>query len=108
MLRAGINVVGWSKSQAPNRITIGAHLDSEGLDYYQWSSGPGDVYSAHYHSYDKIIYVVEGTITFGIPEENRTIELSVGDRFELPAGVVHSAIVGSRGVVCFESHFSKD
>jgi len=105
MSSTGIKVIGWQKSQAPDDRSIGAQLDSEGLDYYQWSNGPGDVYSAHRHGFDKIIYVVQGTITFGIPEENITLELSAGDRLELPAGVVHDAVVGPHGVVCYESHF---
>ena len=104
MPRAKINVIVWSQSQPPNHRSISAQLNSEGLDYYQWSNRPGDIYSPHRHSFDKIIYVVEGTIAFGIPEENRTIELSAGHRLELPTSVLHSAIVGSHGVVCYESH----
>lgn len=79
-------------------------MADEGLDPYSWSNGPFDVYSAHSHSYDKVIYVVQGSITFGLPELNQSLRLKAGDRLDLPAGVVHDAHVGSEGVVCLEGH----
>jgi len=38
----------------------------------------------------------------------QSLELSAGDRLELPAGVLHNAVVGSRGVVCYESQIKKE
>lgn len=76
----------------------------EGLDPYSWSNGPNDVYSAHSHSYDKVIYVVQGSITFGLPDLNQSLTLKAGDRLDLPAGVVHNANVGAEGVLCLEGH----
>jgi quercetin dioxygenase-like cupin family protein len=75
---------------------------AEGLAPYRWSNGPGDVYGAHTHPYDKVIYVVEGSITFGVP--GRQLELHPGDRLDLPAGTRHDARVGPDGVVCLEGH----
>ncbi len=74
----------------------------EGLEPYCWSNGPFDVYSAHTHSYDKVIYVVRGSVTFGLPERKQSLTLKSGDRLDLPAGVLHDARVGSEGVVCLE------
>jgi quercetin dioxygenase-like cupin family protein len=79
-------------------------MADEGLDPYSWSNGPLDTYSAHSHSYDKVICVVQGSITFGLPELNRSLTLKAGDRLDLPAGVVHDARVGGQGVVCLEGH----
>lgn len=76
----------------------------EGLDPYSWSNGPSDVYSSHSHSYDKVIYVVQGSITFVLPKLGKSLTLKTGDRLDLPAGVVHNANVGSEGVVCLEGH----
>lgn len=76
----------------------------EGLDPYSWSNGSNDVYSAHSHSYDKVIYVVQGSITFGLPDLNQSLTLKAGDRLDLPAGVVHNANVGAEGVLCLEGH----
>ena len=77
---------------------------NEGLSPYFWSNGAFDIYSAHSHGYDKVIYVVQGSITFGLPELNQSLTLKSGDRLDLPAGVVHNASVGSEGVVCLEGH----
>ena len=79
-------------------------MADEGLSPYTWSNGPHDVYAAHTHGYDKVIYVVHGSITFGLPELGQSLTLSAGDRLDLPAGTVHDAVVGERGVVCLEGH----
>lgn len=79
-------------------------MADEGLDPYLWSNGPFDTYSAHSHGYDKVIYVVFGSITFGLPELGQSLMLKAGDRLDLPAGVVHNATVGAEGVVCLEGH----
>ena len=79
-------------------------MANEGLSPYAWSNGPHDVYAAHTHGYDKVIYVVRGSITFGLPELGQSLTLSAGDRLDLPAGTVHDAAVGERGVVCLEGH----
>ena len=83
-----------------------AELRAEGLSYYRWSNGPGDVYPPHQHNYNKVIYVVQGSITFGLPEKKEAIVLNSGDRLDLPAGIVHDAVVGPNGVVCLEGHRS--
>ena len=79
-------------------------MAEEGLNPYSWSNGPFDVYAAHSHSYSKVIYVVQGSITFGLPELGKQLTLNAGDRLDLPAGVVHDAHVGAQGVVCLEAH----
>jgi quercetin dioxygenase-like cupin family protein len=79
-------------------------MADEGLSPYAWSNGPRDRYAAHTHSYDKVIYVVRGSITFGLPELGQSLTLQAGDRLDLPAGTVHDAVVGAEGVVCLEGH----
>lgn len=94
----------WSEAQAPTEAAIQHILENEGLSFYRWSNAPGDVYSAHTHPYHKVIYVVQGSITFGLPNEGRGVTLHVGDRLDLPPGVTHNAVVGSKGVACLEAH----
>lgn len=77
-------------------------LTGEGLDPGAWSNGPGDTYVSHDHTYDKVIVVTSGSITFGLAEGPR--ELAAGDRLELPAHTAHDADVGPDGVVCLEAH----
>ena len=79
-------------------------LRDEGLDPSSWSNGPGDRYGAHEHAYDKVIVVVAGSITFGLPGTSEAVDLESGDRLELPAGTRHDAVVGSSGVTCLEAH----
>jgi len=101
---SSVHVTSWSFPQPATEQAIRKLLTAEGLDPYSWSNGPGDVYSAHSHTYNKVIYVVRGSITFGLPGENRKIDLNPGDRLDLPAGVAHDAIVGQSGVLCLEAH----
>ena len=94
----------WSDSAAPTQSALRGLMADEGLDPYSWSNGPFDVYVAHSHSYNKVIYVVQGSITFGLPELGKQLTLKAGDRLDLPAGTVHDAHVGAQGVVCLEGH----
>ena len=97
-------VTPWANSVTPTQSTLWQLMTDEGLDPYSWSNGPFDTYSAHSHSYNKVIYVVQGSITFGLPELGQQLALKAGDRLDLPAGTVHDAHVGAQGVVCLEAH----
>lgn len=99
-----VKVIKWSEQQAPTEAAIHRLLRQENLSAYSWGNGPNDTYSTHSHSYDKVIYVVSGSITFGLPDLDRSVELAAGDRLDLPRGVRHNANVGPQGVVCMEAH----
>lgn len=79
-------------------------LGSEATGCYSWSNGPGDRYAPHSHSYEKILYCVDGSITFVLESEARRLELKPGDRMVLPAGTIHSAVVGPAGCTCIEGN----
>ena len=79
-----------------------SRLVDEGLAPGSWSNGPGDVYGAHAHDYDKVLVCARGSIAFGAG--GWRVELREGDRLELPAGTRHDAQVGSGGVACLEAH----
>lgn len=97
-------VTPWADSTSPTESTLTKLCAEQGLHPYAWSNGPHDVYSAHTHSYDKVIYVVRGSITFGLPELGEQLILQAGDRLDLPANTVHNAVVGPQGVMCLEAH----
>jgi quercetin dioxygenase-like cupin family protein len=103
-MSSATKIVRWQGHTAPDEIQLRRILGQEGLQPYRWSNSPGDVYSAHAHHYFKVLYVVEGSITFGFPGSVNTVELRAGDRLELPAGISHTAVVGTQGVVCLEAH----
>ncbi len=99
-----VSVSRWAEPERPDEASILRKMHGEGLRPYQWSNGPGDVYAAHRHSYNKVIYVVRGSITFGLPDTGQEVYLEAGDRLQLPQGVAHNARVGPQGVVCLEAH----
>ena len=98
------SVTPWADPATPTQSVLWQLMTEEGLQPYSWSNGPFDTYSAHSHSYNKVIYVVRGNITFGLPELGQQLTLKAGDRLDLPAGIVHDAHVGAQGVVCLEAH----
>ncbi len=77
-------------------------LRAEAGSSYSWSNGPNDRYGAHSHAYEKVLYCVDGSITFVLEREARRIELKPGDRMVLSPGTVHSAVVGPAGCTCIE------
>jgi hypothetical protein len=83
---------------------LAERLAAEGLAAGSWGNGPGDVYAAHAHGFDKVLVCAEGSIVFGLPGRGEQVALAVGDRLDLPAGIEHDAIVGQRGVRCLEAH----
>ena len=99
-----MHVTHWPENEPPTREVLWQRMVAEGLSPYAWSNGPHDVYRAHSHDYDKVIYVVRGSIAFGLPAPDRRIVLKAGDRLELPGGTLHDAMVGPDGVVCLEGH----
>jgi quercetin dioxygenase-like cupin family protein len=99
----GASVRRWPAGhEEPTESALRSLLAEEGLEPYRWSNGPGDIYPAHEHAYDKVIYVVAGSIVFQLPDEQ--VELRPGDRLDLARGVRHHASVGGQGVVCLEAH----
>jgi uncharacterized protein YjlB len=100
----GIRVTRWSAEVRPTDSALRGLMQAEGLTPSLWSNGPFETYAAHSHDYDKAIYVVSGSITFGLPSAGDAVELKAGDRLDLPAGTVHDASVGEQGVTCLEGH----
>ncbi len=77
-------------------------LRGEASGCYSWSNGPGDRYAPHSHTYEKVLYCVDGSIDFVLETEGRRLSLGAGDRMVLAPGTVHSAVVGPEGCTCIE------
>lgn len=99
-------VTRWESGPPPKIEELERHLRSEGIPFYSWSNKPGTRYSPHSHSFVKVIYVVEGSIAFTLPEDDSRIDLRPGDRLVLPSATAHEALVGPEGVLCLEGHLS--
>lgn len=104
MKTSTFRVTCWEAANPPTEELLLQIMLKQGLNPYSWSNGPHDIYSAHKHNYNKVIYVVSGSITFGLPALNKQVTLNPGDRLDLLAGAVHDARVGPHGVVCLEGH----
>lgn len=106
-----MQVIRWHEPTLPQEQDLRMRMQSEGLAPYAWSNGPDDRYAPHTHSYDKVLYCVRGSIRFivhnkhtlGIDENDLYLDLKPGDCMILPAGLCHSAQVGSQGVTCLEA-----
>lgn len=91
-----------SKGPAPSGTELKASLRSEGLEPRAWGNGPGDRYGWHEHAYHKVLYCVEGAITFHTHQDGDLV-LGPGDRLEIPPGTEHAATVGDQGCQCVEA-----
>ena len=98
------NVERWSGGSPLSEADVLRLIADKGFSGYRWSNHPGDVYGAHSHAFFKIIFVIQGSITFGLPQEEIQISLNAGARLDLARGTIHDAIVGAQGVVCLEIH----
>jgi mannose-6-phosphate isomerase-like protein (cupin superfamily) len=66
-----------------------------------WGNGPGDTYAPHSHPYHKVLFCLEGSITFHLADGD--VSLEGGDRLDLEPATEHSATVGAEGCSCVEA-----
>jgi quercetin dioxygenase-like cupin family protein len=83
------------------RASAEAGFAEEGLVPHTWSNEPGFAYGEHQHPYHKVLYCLDGSITFNTPQGE--VPMGPGDRLDLPPGTTHSATVGTSGVTCMEA-----
>ena len=104
-----MQLIRWQNPEPPQESDLRTRMQQQGLDPYSWSNGPHYHYSAHSHSYQKVLYCVRGTIRFTLPDELDAsgqpthIDLNPGDCMILPRNTRHSALVGPNGVTCIEA-----
>src|SRR3989304_5122399 len=60
-----------------------------------WGNGPGDTYRVPSHGYHKVLFCLEGSITFRV--DGQDLRLQAGDRLDLEPGTDHAATVGPDG-----------
>jgi quercetin dioxygenase-like cupin family protein len=89
--------IAWAGADPPVERLLKQQLEGAGFDVFRWRDEPGAHYRPHAHDHDESLWVVEGSIAFGI--EGRTYRLAAGDRLMLPAGTVHTAEAGPAGAI---------
>ncbi len=75
--------------------SLETQLKQEGfVRVYSWSDKPNTKYPEHAHKGKVSIFVTRGSVTFSGGIKNT---VNVGERFDVPVGVKHSALVGPEG-----------
>ena len=69
------------------------------MPHRRWSNDPATGYPPHAHIYPELLWLVAGSLTLILPAEERLLELTPGDRIEVPQGVVHGTMAGADGAV---------
>lgn len=68
---------------------------NEGFPHvFEWTDEPNAIYGPHTHQGKVSVYVVRGEVVFSDGIE-RTVK--TGERFDIPPGVRHTAVIGSEG-----------
>src|SRR5690348_2059256 len=99
-----MQVIRWQEESPPQEHHLRMHMRQQRLAPYTWSNESHYSYAVHTHSYQKVLYCVQGSIRFvlydqsAVSGQETTIDLSPGDGLILPAGIPHSAQVGPEGV----------
>lgn len=96
-------VARWQGAQYPTLSNISQLMNKEGLTPYHAVYTPNSRQPAHSHGFNKIFYLVEGTLEIGLPDKNIYFTLKAGDRVEIPRGTYYSLTVGATGAKCLEA-----
>jgi mannose-6-phosphate isomerase-like protein (cupin superfamily) len=79
-----------------NVAELEKELHSEGFGHtYIWQDGPDQRYSEHTHPVETAHIILEGEMTLTANGQSTTYR--VGERCDVPAGMVHAARMGSAG-----------
>jgi uncharacterized protein YjlB len=65
------------------------------FDVYDWYDSPEFEYHEHAHSGATVVWVLDGVMDLGLP--NETIRVAAGERYDIEAGVLHTATMGPTG-----------
>ena len=81
---------------AMNEAALASQLHREGFSYvYVWEDGPNARDPDHTHRTETAHIVLTGEMTLTMAGESRTF--GTGERCDVPANAVHSAVTGARG-----------
>lgn len=105
--QANVQLRRWRGGQHPTLSNITRLMQKEGLRPYMWTGTPNQRQAVRTHGYDKILYVVDGTIDVILPDSNQQVKLRPGDRIDIPAGVRHGTSVAMSGAKCLEASVTR-
>ncbi len=70
-------------------------IDEGFVHIYEWKDEGGKSYASHAHKGKVVLYIIQGSIEFTFGDSKQLVH--TGDRFDVPPGGVHTAIVGPDG-----------
>ena len=94
-----VRVTLWEERRRPNEDDLRDRLAADGYGVVKWSNEPATGYPPHAHIYPELLWLVSGSLTVILTAEKRLLELTPGDRIEVPQGVVHGTMAGADGAV---------
>jgi quercetin dioxygenase-like cupin family protein len=106
IVQKDVKITRWRGSEHPTFSNITRQMKKEGLRPYMWTNMANQRYGVRSHGYDKVLYVVDGSIEVSFPDLGQQMVMRPGDRVDVPAGVRHGTIVGSKGACCVEAAVS--
>ncbi len=106
--QASIEIKRWQGNQHPTTSVITRLMKKDGLRPYMWTNAPNHRYAVRSHGYDKVLYVVDGSLEVTLPDRNQRLSLRSGDCIKIPAGVRHGTNVGNNGAKCVEAAVTKN
>ncbi len=87
----------WGEPERPREETLRGRLADAGYQAVKWSSEPATGYPPHVHIYPELLWLISGSLTVILPAERRLLELTPGDRIEIPQGLAHGTMAGADG-----------
>lgn len=101
-----VRITRWTGALHPSLTNVTRKMQEEGLRPYMWTNMPNHRYAVRSHGFDKVLYVIEGTLELILPDSNERIKLRAGDRADIAAYVRHGTNVGLSGAKCVEATVS--
>lgn len=96
-----IDVVRWAKTKKPTLEELQKLLAAMGRESELYSDLPGTKYGRHKHPFEDFIVIVSGKMKIVTDAGEWT--LKPGDRMDLPANTIHSAVMIGREEVRYLS-----
>lgn len=96
-------ITSWQHNQHPTLANISSLMKTQGLNPYVWENPPNHRYATRSHNYDKVLFVVDGSIEIILPDTQQRVILRLGERIDIPSNTRYGVNVGQSGAKCVEA-----
>lgn len=102
MLNMDLQKYRWSKAYESAEEELVQLLNMKNIDAEAWTAEADQVFEPSVYALDRRLWCAEGSISI-TPAGGKTVSLQPGDTLDIPAYLVHGAVAGINGAVCYES-----